>query len=141
MRALEFITGHVIYNPAYTYKFQLKTTKVFRDRRLRDQVEYLASQHLKDLIVGKVVPDVHNLFPISERFRNFQASSSALHPPLLLLLLLLLHSELFFTWFYWAINLSIKFLWNFQSLEDWKKIIFSSKESRFRIIDQEELPI
>ena len=27
MRALEFITGHVIYNPAYTYKCQLKTTK------------------------------------------------------------------------------------------------------------------
>ena len=26
MRAFEFITGHVIYNPAYTYKFQLKTT-------------------------------------------------------------------------------------------------------------------
>ena len=26
MRALEFITGHVIYNPAYTYKLQLKTT-------------------------------------------------------------------------------------------------------------------
>ena len=26
MRALEFITGHVIYSPAYTYKFQLKTT-------------------------------------------------------------------------------------------------------------------
>ena len=26
MRALEFITGHMIYNPAYTYKFQLKTT-------------------------------------------------------------------------------------------------------------------
>ena len=25
MRALEFITGHVIYNPAYIYKFQLKT--------------------------------------------------------------------------------------------------------------------
>ena len=23
MRALEFITGHVIYNPSYTYKFQL----------------------------------------------------------------------------------------------------------------------
>ena len=22
----EFITDHVIYNPAYTYKFQLKTT-------------------------------------------------------------------------------------------------------------------
>ena len=27
MRALEFIIGHVIYNPAYTYKFQLKTTQ------------------------------------------------------------------------------------------------------------------
>ena len=26
MRARQFITGHVIYNPAYTYKFQLKTT-------------------------------------------------------------------------------------------------------------------
>ena len=26
MRALEFIAGHVIYNPAYTYKLQLKTT-------------------------------------------------------------------------------------------------------------------
>ena len=29
MRALEFITGHVIYNPAYTYKFQLKSTHLF----------------------------------------------------------------------------------------------------------------
>ena len=28
MRALKFITGHVTYNPAYTYKFQLKTTMV-----------------------------------------------------------------------------------------------------------------
>ena len=28
MRALEIITGHVIYNLAYTYKFQLKTTNV-----------------------------------------------------------------------------------------------------------------
>ena len=26
MRALEIITGHVIYNPACTYNFQLKTT-------------------------------------------------------------------------------------------------------------------
>ena len=25
MRTLEFITGHVIYNLSYTYKFQLKT--------------------------------------------------------------------------------------------------------------------
>ena len=28
MRGLQFITGHVIYNLAYTYKFELKTTKV-----------------------------------------------------------------------------------------------------------------
>ena len=28
MRALKFITGHVIYNPAYTYKFQLKTINI-----------------------------------------------------------------------------------------------------------------
>ena len=28
MRALEFITSHVIYKPSYTYKFQLKTTLV-----------------------------------------------------------------------------------------------------------------
>ena len=28
MRPLKFITGHVIYNPAYNYKFQLKTTYV-----------------------------------------------------------------------------------------------------------------
>ena len=27
MRALKFIIGHVIYNPAYTYKFQMKTTQ------------------------------------------------------------------------------------------------------------------
>ena len=27
MRALECTTGHVIYNPAYTYNFKLKTTK------------------------------------------------------------------------------------------------------------------
>ena len=26
MKALEIITGHVIYNPTYTCKFQLKTT-------------------------------------------------------------------------------------------------------------------
>ena len=30
MRALEFMTGHVIYDPADTYKFQLKTT-LFRN--------------------------------------------------------------------------------------------------------------
>ena len=39
MRALEFITGHVIYNPAYTYKFQLKTTnnKLGREFKKRNK--------------------------------------------------------------------------------------------------------
>ena len=31
----QIITGHVIYNPAYTYKFQLKTTKESLDRFCR----------------------------------------------------------------------------------------------------------
>ena len=29
MRALKLLTDHVIYNPAYTYKLQLKTTYDF----------------------------------------------------------------------------------------------------------------
>ena len=40
MRALEIITGHVIYNLAYTYKFQLKTTQqktIAVDKMLRYQ--------------------------------------------------------------------------------------------------------
>ena len=28
MQALGFITGHVIYNPGYAYKLQLKTTQM-----------------------------------------------------------------------------------------------------------------
>jgi hypothetical protein len=27
MRAVKFTTGHVIYNPAYTYKYQLNTAQ------------------------------------------------------------------------------------------------------------------
>ena len=33
------ITGHVIYNPAYTYKFQLKTTHVFDRSKLKSFLE------------------------------------------------------------------------------------------------------
>ena len=33
MRALKFITGHLIYNLAYTYKFQLKTTHIWQSNR------------------------------------------------------------------------------------------------------------
>ena len=39
MWALEIITGHVIYNPAYKYKFQLETTKVRAKILKRVQVE------------------------------------------------------------------------------------------------------
>ena len=42
MRALEFITGHVIYNPAYTYTFHLKTT--------------LGSSQLADHFVNEIKP-------------------------------------------------------------------------------------
>ena len=41
MRALEFITGNVIYNPTYTYKFQLKTTQVTTNGTdLRGMIDY-----------------------------------------------------------------------------------------------------
>ena len=35
IESTRIITGHVIYNPAYTYKFQLKTTK--KDKTLKGQ--------------------------------------------------------------------------------------------------------
>ena len=38
MRALEFITGHVIYNPAYTYKVQLKTTIMHPQEGVRFEI-------------------------------------------------------------------------------------------------------
>ena len=37
----EFISGHVIYNPAYTYKFQLKTTLIQKiDPNHRSELKY-----------------------------------------------------------------------------------------------------
>ena len=38
MRTLESITGHVIYNPVYTYKFQLKTTKVINHQLMLQKI-------------------------------------------------------------------------------------------------------
>ena len=40
MRALEFITGHVIYNPAYTYKFQLKTSGCVISLKLQNLITF-----------------------------------------------------------------------------------------------------
>ena len=49
MRVLEITTGHVIYNQAYKYKFQLKTTLIDTQNRLWNQSLYpavLVSQFL-----------------------------------------------------------------------------------------------
>ena len=70
MRALEFIIGHMIYNPAYTYKFQLKTTidDVYNTKFLeisphvlnetRKSIERLSngSVHIINLVIPK--PDI-----------------------------------------------------------------------------------
>ena len=45
----QIITGHVIYNPAYTYKFQLKTTqvrqhagiKIWLDQKIRENSQFV----------------------------------------------------------------------------------------------------
>ena len=56
MRALEFIIGHVIYNPAYTYKFQLKTTKANMDLHvLTSQMDTFVSVCL-DILAPNVKP-------------------------------------------------------------------------------------
>ena len=41
----EFITGHVIYNPAYTYKFQLKTTLFLRENMVGKIIDECKNNH------------------------------------------------------------------------------------------------
>ena len=67
----ESITGHVISNPAYTYKFQLKTTMVPNDLtykflEVQDLLWTLVAVHQQPLLPSGRVP----LAPILER-RNF----------------------------------------------------------------------
>ena len=51
MRAFEFITGHVIYNSAYTYKFQLKTNlDLFEPER--DCKHYVWSAIIQVLLIS-----------------------------------------------------------------------------------------
>ena len=45
MRALDIIIGHVIYNSAYTYKFQLKTTSIALRHRIIDSVYKTKLKH------------------------------------------------------------------------------------------------
>ena len=61
MRALEFITGHVIYNPAYTYKFQLKTTQEEQMKSLMTKANFDRKTFLFGLgIVQNRVTDINN---------------------------------------------------------------------------------
>ena len=53
MRALEIITGHVIYNPAYTYEFQLKTTQAM----VSDLKNWREKYPLKPLMVTEYGAD------------------------------------------------------------------------------------
>ena len=58
MRALEFITGHVIFNPDYTYKFQLKTTQAIMKNQDQNQKELLeAMNQLKKKIENPLNQD------------------------------------------------------------------------------------
>ena len=60
MRALKFITGHVIYNPTYTYKFQLKTTLNLEHADFQKIVTYAAlnSEHRSH---GICVESIHSV--------------------------------------------------------------------------------
>ena len=61
MRALEFTTGHVIYNPAYTYKFQLKTTQEEQMKSLMTKANFDRKTFLFGLgIVQNRVTDIKN---------------------------------------------------------------------------------
>ena len=51
MRALEIITGHMVYNPAYTYKIQLKTTLAASSKR-----SYLNFPWLKCTLFSSFLP-------------------------------------------------------------------------------------
>ena len=69
MRALEFITGHVIYNPAYTYKFQLKTT-----------IDKKVSTKFLEMILGKGCKFLDiSLCETLEETLNFEGRSELRH--------------------------------------------------------------
>ena len=54
MRALKFITGHLIYNLACTYKFQLKTT-IVKNKKLEDEFLETACSDISQLCGELVV--------------------------------------------------------------------------------------
>ena len=62
MRALKSIAGHVIYNPAYTYTFELETNHILF------KVSYLDKKHQQDDLdslffeCSLLKAFIHNLF-------------------------------------------------------------------------------
>ena len=69
MRALEFITGHVIYNQAYTYKFQLKTTKTI-DVTAAEKLETMQDfyQQVVEMFTKKNPPKILPFFVAPENW-------------------------------------------------------------------------
>ena len=61
MRVLKIITGHVIYNLAYNYKFQLKTTQEEQMKSLMTKANFDRKTFLFGLgIVQNRVTDIKN---------------------------------------------------------------------------------
>ena len=65
-----FITGHLIYNPAYTYNFQLKTPKVLSTEPMAKTIDSLGQlQNMKNMkiylvknsFVDDVISDIESL--------------------------------------------------------------------------------
>ena len=54
-KSTEFITDHVIYNPAYTYKFQLKTTIVIGTNWIATEIK-----RSKTVAIGSAVSSFFN---------------------------------------------------------------------------------
>ena len=52
-QSTQIITGHVIYNPAYTYKFQLKTTHDMKINIKRDS--YVYTLFIFEYILGYIL--------------------------------------------------------------------------------------
>ena len=56
MRALKIITGHVIYNPAYNYKFQLKTALIAIELSgRRSKVQSSSTGISKNLLLNQIL--------------------------------------------------------------------------------------
>ena len=52
----KFITGHVIYNPAYTYKFQMKTTYIWLEKIVDfDLLCYILADWQLTYLLAKII--------------------------------------------------------------------------------------